>query len=230
MSESRHSPRTLRRRALALGLLVLGLLALAMVWLFSPWREALEPSQLLPSLQALGQSWGPGLLGLLVCLALVLAVPLGLLTLLTLAALGPLQGTLCILAAGLLAAGFSHSLGHWLGHQALCQLAGPRVQRVSQALARRGLWTVILMRWLPLAPFAIANMVAGASHLRPRDMLLGTLLGMLPGTLFMAFFINHLQQLGDWLRALSGTQWLLGSALLLLLAWLLRRVLRRAWP
>jgi uncharacterized membrane protein YdjX (TVP38/TMEM64 family) len=39
------------------------------------------------------------------------------------------------------------------------------------------------LRVVPVAPFTVVNLVAGASHIRFRDFALGTLLGMIPGTL-----------------------------------------------
>jgi uncharacterized membrane protein YdjX (TVP38/TMEM64 family) len=48
-----------------------------------------------------------------------------------------------------------------------------------------------LVRLLPLAPFSIVNAVAGASHIGWRDFLLGTLLGMAPGIVLTAAFIDR---------------------------------------
>jgi uncharacterized membrane protein YdjX (TVP38/TMEM64 family) len=40
---------------------------------------------------------------------------------------------------------------------------------------------MIVVRIVPLAPFTIINLAAGASHIRFRDFALGSLLGMVPG-------------------------------------------------
>jgi uncharacterized membrane protein YdjX (TVP38/TMEM64 family) len=48
------------------------------------------------------------------------------------------------------------------------------------------------VRILPVAPFTLVNMVAGASHLRPRDFLIGTALGMLPGIVAVVLFSDRL--------------------------------------
>ena len=48
-----------------------------------------------------------------------------------------------------------------------------------------------LVRMLPLAPFSVVNIVAGASHIGWRDFLLGTLLGMIPGIVVIATFIDR---------------------------------------
>jgi uncharacterized membrane protein YdjX (TVP38/TMEM64 family) len=44
---------------------------------------------------------------------------------------------------------------------------------------------------LPIAPFSIVNVVAGASHIRWRDFLLGTLLGLLPGIAALTVFVDR---------------------------------------
>jgi uncharacterized membrane protein YdjX (TVP38/TMEM64 family) len=43
-----------------------------------------------------------------------------------------------------------------------------------------------MIRMVPIAPFSIVNVVAGASKLSLRDFLLGTVLGMAPGIAVMA--------------------------------------------
>jgi phospholipase D1/2 len=48
------------------------------------------------------------------------------------------------------------------------------------------------VRLLPVAPFAVVNMVAGASHIRLRDLMLGTLIGISPGTLAMTLFVDQI--------------------------------------
>lgn len=229
-SNHRTDRSRLRRRLRLLWLLLALLLGLSLIWAHGDGREALQAQTLLPRLQALGQALGPlGVIGVMT-MALVLAVPLMLMTVLALAALGPALGMTCTLTAGVLASGLSHSIGHGLGHAALRELAGPRLQAISQALAARGLMAVILIRWLPIAPFALVNMVAGASHIRLRDMLLGTLLGMLPATLVLAFFMDALIQAWHEANAADGAR-LLGALLVLAVAaGLLRRWMRRRRP
>jgi len=45
---------------------------------------------------------------------------------------------------------------------------------------------VAVVRLVPVAPFGIINLVAGASHIRLLDFMLGTALGMLPGIAVLA--------------------------------------------
>ncbi|MCV2353903.1 VTT domain-containing protein [Paucibacter sp. B2R-40] len=210
----------LRRRLALLALLLAGLLGLALFWS----AGKLDLNALLAQLRSSGAALGPGLAMLAAALGLTLAVPLSAISLLLIAALGPWQGFACSMGAALLSSAASHAIGRGLGHQALQGLAGPRVRQVSEQIGDRGVWAVITLRLLPLAPFAVVNMVAGATHIRLRDMLVGTAIGMTPSTLAMAFFMDRillaLQQTGrrDWL-------WLglFGLLLVFALAYGLRR-------
>jgi len=205
-------------RLLVLGACLTALIALAVYW--SAGSQDLKQS--LAQLQASAQSAGPGWVLAAFTLALSLAVPLGLLALLVIAVLGPWAGFATVLVGALISASLSHVIGHHLGHQALQTLAGPRVRLLSQSLGQRGLWAVITLRLVPLAPFAVVNMVSGATHIRLRDLLLGTLIGMSPSILAMAFFMDWIlawlqdpQDLGmpALLLALGGLLLLLGLAL-----------------
>jgi uncharacterized membrane protein YdjX (TVP38/TMEM64 family) len=53
---------------------------------------------------------------------------------------------------------------------------------------------MIVIRMLPVAPFTVVNVVAGASHIRLRDYLIGTFFGMLPGITLTVTFVHHLAE------------------------------------
>lgn len=221
MSELQDRQR-LRRAALG----IIAVLLLMASWRWSPLREWLQPERLIEALRDGAQQLGWPLLLLLMSLALSLAIPLVVLTLMSMLAFGPWTGSLYIYAAALSSSAISHLLGRWLGHELLLRLGGARLQGLSQALARRGWLAVTLMRLVPAAPFALVNMLAGATHLRVWHMLVGTALGMAPGTLALAVFADQVQAL---LRQPGPWRWLmLGLVLLLilLLGALLRRWLR----
>jgi uncharacterized membrane protein YdjX (TVP38/TMEM64 family) len=92
-----------------------------------------------------------------------------------------------------LAAAVNFGVGRCLPEQALQQWFGGWVARVNSALRRGGIISVMIVRNVPVAPFSVVNILAGAARIRWRDFLLGTLLGMLPG-------IAALTLLGDRLR------------------------------
>ena len=222
------SLRPLRRRLLGLVLVFAVLLALALSWSWSPLREWLDVDRIVALLQRFGQAFGPFAAIGGFALAVTLAVPLTFLSLVTLVAFGPLAGFFYCMAGASLGAAMSYGVGLLLGRQAVQRLGGERVNTLSERLARHGLLAVIAVRVVPVAPFAIVNMVAGASRISLRDMLLGTALGMAPGLLVMVFFVDQivaaLKTPGPLTLALfAGAVVLIGAAL-----WGLQRWLKRA--
>jgi uncharacterized membrane protein YdjX (TVP38/TMEM64 family) len=71
------------------------------------------------------------------------------------------------------------------------ELAGRRLNDLSRRLGERGLLAIIFVRVVPVGPFSIVNVVAGASHIRWRDFLLGTLIGLLPGVTAASIFVDR---------------------------------------
>jgi len=219
-----------RGRLVALGTLLLLLMGLAAAWTWSPLREWLQVDRIVGSLQALGRSYGPfAALGGF-ALASALAVPLTFLTLVAFVALGPVPGFFCAMGGAALGAALSYGVGRWLGFEAMQKLAGDRVNAVSRRVARHGLWAVVAVRVVPVAPFAIVNMIAGATHIRLRDMLLGTALGMAPGTALIGLFSG---QIVDALRHPDGRTIGLALGTLALIAaggWAFKRWLAKDEP
>jgi uncharacterized membrane protein YdjX (TVP38/TMEM64 family) len=189
---ARHA--ALKRQLLLLVLALLALLALAAAWSWSPLRSWLDVDRIVGGLQQLGQAFGPVAAVVGFALACAIAVPMTFLTLVTLVAFGPATGFFVSLAGAVLGAALNYGLGVLLGREVVLGLAGPRLKTLSERLGDRGLVAVIAVRMVPIAPFAVVNMVAGATHIRLRDMLLGTAIGMTPGTLAMMFFVDQIVQ------------------------------------
>ena len=188
----RESPPSLRRKLYLLLVALLLLIALALAWGSTPMRDWLDVDRVVGSLRRFGQAFGPLAAVCGFALALTLAVPLMFLTLVALVAYGPLAGFGCAIAGAMLGAAASYGIGRFLGRDVVQRLGGERINRLSQRLASRGLLAVVAVRMLPVAPFAVVNMVAGASHIRLRDLLLGTLIGISPGTLAMTLFAEQI--------------------------------------
>ena len=80
---------------------------------------------------------------------------------------------------------------------------------------------------LPIAPFTVVNMVAGASHIRFRDYMIGTFIGMLPGIGMTVTFVHHLAEAVR--NPSAGTVAVLAAvaATIILLAVVLQKILER---
>ena len=157
--------------------------------------------------------------------------PLSLLVALTGLLFGPWWGFAYALAGTLGASVLTWWVGRRLGREALMRHGGRHLRGLSRYLSGRGIRTMTLVNLLPLAPFTLTNMMAGAFRLRFRDYMIGSLLGIVPGLAGVTLLGSQLGQLataesrGELLWAAGGL--LAGVALLAgLKAWSDRR--RRA--
>ncbi len=182
-----------RRRLAALAALLLVLVGLAAAWQFTPLNEWLDIDRLV---QATGYLRDSPLAPLLVMGGFVigglLVVPVSVLIVVTVIVFGLWEGVIYSLLGTVASALTTYAIGSRLGRAGM-HLAGERINRISQRLARRGLLTIVAVRIIPVAPFSIINVVAGASHVRFRDYLLGTVIGMTPGLIAIAIIVTRVQ-------------------------------------
>jgi len=136
--------------------------------------------------------FGPPLIVGAYALAAVASVPITVLIALAGLLFGPVAGSAYALAGTLIAAIVTYYLGAWAGRDAVRQRAGTRLNRLSERMGKQGIVAVVVLRVVPLAPFVLVNLAAGASHIGMRDYLIGTALGMGPGIVLAATFANQL--------------------------------------
>lgn len=179
------------------GLLIV---ALALAWQFMPLAK---PEAVRSIFAGIADS---SLAPLLVIGAFVLAgfvlFPVTVLIAATAAAFGPWAGFAYAAVGALASALVTYAVGAAIGKRTLRDLLGPRLNRIRQKAARRGVITIAALRMVPVAPFTVVNLVAGASSIPVFDYAAGTLLGMLPG-LIMISAVGH--QFARILTAPSAT-------------------------
>ena len=176
--------------ALAAALITIGAAALA--WRYTPLGEWVDLRAIIADSK--GLKLQPlavfAMLGAFVAGGMML-VPVTLLICVSVLIFGPIEGGVYAILGALLSAASTYGIGRVAGREVVRQLAGSGLNALSRRLAKRGLLAMTLVRLLPVAPFSIVNIVAGASHIGWRDFLLGTLLGMLPGIVVIATFIDR---------------------------------------
>jgi uncharacterized membrane protein YdjX (TVP38/TMEM64 family) len=91
-------------------------------------------------------------------------------------------GLLIVYSAALIGAAAAFWLGRALGREAVEKLTGTRVEKVDALLRTRGLVAVIGVRLVPVLPFTAINYSAGLTSLGWWPYILGTMLGIVPGT------------------------------------------------
>ncbi|MEW6272865.1 MAG: VTT domain-containing protein [Thermodesulfobacteriota bacterium] len=202
-------------------------LAIAATWAWTPLREWFDPGELVGWLTPLARSpyAVPIVVALFVVGGLVL-VPVTLLIVATTAAFGAPLGALYALLGSLVSAATGYGLGALLGRERVRSLFGHRLAKIGNRLSRHGVLVMTVVRVLPLAPFAVVNLAAGAAQIRVRDFLVGTALGMLPGVIGAAVFSEQL--LRTVRRPGPGNVLLLALVVVVLIVcgrWLERRVM-----
>ncbi|WP_019139989.1 VTT domain-containing protein [Noviherbaspirillum massiliense] len=216
------------RRLIGLGIVAIALAALAIAWRWSPLREWINLATLVNFAHHLeGLPFTPlAIIGSYVVAGL-LVVPVMLLIAVTGIVFGPVVGAAYAIAGTLLSAAVTYGLGRWLGRETVQRMVGPRVNRLSKRIARQGIVAMVIIRMLPIAPFSVVNVVAGASHIRFRDYMIGTLIGMLPGIGMTVTFVHHLVEAVR--NPSPGTVAVLALVVVLIigLAMALQRFLRR---
>ncbi|WP_051340972.1 VTT domain-containing protein [Azospirillum halopraeferens] len=194
----RALPSTIPRRWGQWAVLLVALLALgglAALWRWSDLSAWASLDTVLDTLQALGESaLAPLLLvGVYVAAGFVL-FPLTVLVAATAIALGPLTGFLTAMAGALASAAAAFWVGRRLGRRPLERLGGRRLMRASRSLADSGILAVATIRVVPVAPYTVINLAAGASRVRFPDFVIGTAIGLAPGTLAFSLLGEQLRR------------------------------------
>ena len=195
------------RTVLAVGGTLASLIGIALIWQFTRLRDYTDVGYVASLLSGLSHSsLAPVFAVGAFVLGGLIAFPVVALIAATAAALGPWTGGLSAATGVLLSSSLLFMIGRFLGHRRLQSLLGSRASRVQHRIIGQGVVAVALIRMVPIAPFSLVNLLAGASQLRLRDFLIGTLLGMSPGIVTMAALGSQIAELAHN-ASLSNTIW-----------------------
>ncbi len=156
--------------------------ACALLWRFTPLHASLSLHTLTGWGEKIrGHPWTPLLVPLIYGVAGLLAFSHALLIWATVFTFPPWIAFLYCEVGSLVSAVAVYSVGRRLRQSLVNRIAGSRWEQISLALGRRGILAIIILHIFPIAPFSILNLVSGASHIRPRDFIIGSILGVTPG-------------------------------------------------
>jgi uncharacterized membrane protein YdjX (TVP38/TMEM64 family) len=185
------------------------LIALALLWLHTPLREWADVPRLVDAAHRLGDSpLAPfAVLAAFVAAGLVVA-PVNVLIAATMVVFGPLVGICYALLGSLLNAIVLYEIGRLLPAARLRARLDRPLRLLTGRMSHQGILAIMLIRIVPVAPYSVVNVIAGAAHLARVPYLIGTALGMLPGIILNALLIDRLiaafMQPGPWTWALLG--------------------------
>lgn len=161
-----------------------------------------DPARLRAGIAATGPA-APALFVLLYALVTLAPLPKNVLGVLAGVLFGLVTGIVVVMCAAMLGALAAFGLGRMLGREAVERITGTRVARVDALLRRRGLLAVLGVRLVPVLPFTPINYAAGLTAVRPRDYVIGTALGMIPGTVAYVALGAYGTSPGSWPFAIA---------------------------
>lgn len=180
---------------------------------------------------------GPALFAATYVIAAVLLLPGSVLTIGGGFAYGPLWGLALVSPVSVVAATAAFVLGRTVARDWIMRRLGkdPRLAAIDAAVGHNGFKIVLLLRLSPLFPFNALNYLLGLTRVRLRDFVLGSWLGMLPGTalyVYIGSLVTSASELASGARPSTGFagQALLvaGLAATLAVTIILTRIARRA--
>jgi phospholipase D1/2 len=163
------------------------IVAMTLAWRLTPLSEFADPENI--------RQWLAGIADMDEAFLIVLAtfviggllvLPVMLLIAATAAAFGPWLGLVYGAAGAIASAVVTYGIGAAIGRRGIEQVLGPRLNRVRRAVVQRGTLAVAAVRLVPIAPFTLVNLIAGASKIPFADYLFGTVIGMAPGLILMS--------------------------------------------
>jgi phosphatidylserine/phosphatidylglycerophosphate/cardiolipin synthase-like enzyme/uncharacterized membrane protein YdjX (TVP38/TMEM64 family) len=173
---------------------LLTLLAMGAAWVWTPARNWVDLDAVTRIAASINEMPAAPLLAIGAYVVGGLVVfPVSLLILATVYAFGPVAGFAYSLLGSFLSGVATFGIGKALGRRTVQRFAGRRLRRLSRLLRRRGLIAMATVRLVPVAPFTVVNVVAGAFNMRFLDFALGTLIGMAPGICAIAVFGERLE-------------------------------------
>jgi phospholipase D1/2 len=200
------------------------LVALALAWRFTPLSELVTRESALSWAKAARETrWAPIAVILAYTPAALFMFPRPFLTLLTIIAFGRWLGAAYSGAGILLAAMATYYAGRVLSRDTVKRLAGEKLEEAGKLLREHGILAVFASNQLPVPPFAVQGIIAGAMRISAWQYFAGSVLGMLPGLLAATVFAGELRQALEDPSTISW--WLIVAAAIAFVAfvWMIRR-------
>jgi len=220
IAPSRPASRTWLKIAASIAVIA----GLTAMWKFTPLSYWLDADRVTQWARDFGdRPWAPILVMAAYTPACILMFPRPVITLFAVVAFGPWLGFVYAMLGIEFAAWLTYVAGKRFSRETVRRVAGHNLTRIIDVMRRRGLIAMTALRLVPLAPFSVEGVVAGAVHIKLWHFMLGTAIGLLPGTLAATILSDQLQ------AALKDpgdvNYWLIAGAVLLmaLATWFVRR-------
>lgn len=186
MAERRPVRRNLSGIA-RLTLIAAAVAALVLVWQVTPLREYADFATVERAVATIASDpLAPAYVILGFVVSGLVAFPVMIAIAVTAVTFGAWLGLAYAATGALASALVTYGVGALVGAGLIESLLGRRFTRISRRIKDKGILAVAAIRMVPIAPFTVINLLAGASRIRLRDYTIGTMLGLTPGLLVIA--------------------------------------------
>ncbi|MBW3671779.1 MAG: TVP38/TMEM64 family protein [Acidobacteria bacterium] len=104
---------------------------------------------------------------------------------------GWLQGGLWVLLASTIASAVPYFIAY-SGSSWVERLIGGKAGKLHEKLQNEGFVTLLLLRLVPIVPYNMLNYAAGLAGIRPRDYILATFIGTIPGIFIFTYLADSI--------------------------------------
>ncbi len=173
-----------RRRLIIYGIgLSLACAATILIWHWIA-RENLSDFLTWMTIEHRESSWIPLLISSMLLLASLAMMPIVFVTIVCIVLFGPFLGVVYSSLISILSASLGFLLGRIFKQPMFYLMESFRLKNVALKMRKRTALTLLAVRLLPIAPFTIVNLAAGAMRFSFLPFLCVTLIALLPGRLF----------------------------------------------
>jgi len=167
--------------------LVLVIGAAVAVLYFTPLRSYLTRDHIIHAAEQVRGLWyAPLILIVSYAVACIFAIPASLFILAAGVIWGWLLGGTYAMIGGVLGATLSYLVGRFVG-EGMLERFGAVGRRVAKQVDHAGFRSLLVLRLIPLFPFAVLNYGAGVARVQIADYIMATTLGLIPSNFVFAY-------------------------------------------
>ncbi len=173
--------------------IVIALAAVALMWWLTPLRQWIDVRHLAAFFDRYaGSPVAPVLMiGLFVVGGLIM-IPVNVMIALSVLVFGAIPGAIYALLGSSLNAQVLYEIARRLPLDTVKKRLHGRLGRLHHHFVRHGTLAVALVRAIPVAPYTVVNLLLGATRIDRLQYIAGTALGMTPGIIVNAFFVDRI--------------------------------------
>ena len=219
MSASATMPRRRPRRPawMRIAMLTVALAAMAAAWRFTPLSDYLTGDRITAWAKVVRSTpWAPWVLVLAYTPAAFVMFPRPILTLVAIIAFGTWLGFGYATAGVLLAAMVTFYLGRALREKTVKRIAGDHLDPIGKVMRHHGVLSIFMLNQVPVPPFVVQGIIAGAVRMKAWEYAAGTVLGMLPALAAWSVFGHQISAALEGLDDISW--WAIGAVVAALVA------------